>query len=66
MLARPKSPRERAARALCRLAGQSEDIMVKGEPIWRSYLDEVDTVLVAALTAEEWRRIRSLDPPDPE
>ncbi|MDF2620218.1 MAG: hypothetical protein K0S00_2877 [Xanthobacteraceae bacterium] len=34
--------------------------------MWMSFLDEVDTVLIAALTMEEWRRIRALDPPDPE
>jgi hypothetical protein len=66
MLAKAKSPRERAARALCRLSGNPEDTIFEGQPMWMSFLDEVDTVLIAALTMEEWRRIRALDPPDPE
>lgn len=66
MLAKPKSPRERAARALCRLSGNPENAMFEGEPMWRSFLDEVDTVLIAALSEDEWRRIRKLDPADPE
>jgi hypothetical protein len=61
-----KSPRERAARALCRLSGNPENAMFEGEPMWKSFLDEVDTVLIAALSEEEWRRIRAIDPPDPE
>ncbi|MDF2809332.1 MAG: hypothetical protein K0S56_363 [Microvirga sp.] len=40
--------------------------MFEGEPMWKSFLDEVDTVLIAALSEEEWRRIRAIDPPDPE
>lgn len=56
-----KSPRERAARALCRRAGNPEDTKFEGKPMWMSYLDEVDIVLRAALTAEEWSRVRALD-----
>jgi hypothetical protein len=29
--------------------------------MWRSYLDEVDVVLQAALPSDEWIRIRALD-----
>lgn len=43
------SPRERAARALCAKAGNPENIKFEGKPMWMSYLDEVDTVLNAAL-----------------
>lgn len=53
-----KSPRERAARALCRLDGHPENTMFEGKPMWMSYLDQVDAVLKAALTLEEWERIR--------
>lgn len=42
-----KSPRELAARALCRLAGNPEDTKFEGEPMWMSYLEEVDAVLEA-------------------
>ena len=58
---KPKSPRERAARALCRLAGHPEDIRFEGKPMWQSYLPEVDAVLEAALPPEEWERIRSAE-----
>lgn len=54
-----KPPRERAARALCRMDGHPEDIKFEGAPMWRSYLPQVDAVLEAALPAEEWMRIRS-------
>ena len=40
-------PRERAARALCELRGNLPDAMMNGEPVWKSYLDEVDVVLAA-------------------
>jgi hypothetical protein len=39
--------RERAARALCRGAGYSEDTLFEGRPAWAWYLDQVDMVLVA-------------------
>ncbi len=54
---KPRSPRERAARALCQLAGNPENITFEGKPLWQKYLTEVDTVLRAALTDEEWSRI---------
>ncbi len=47
MPATPKHPRELAARALCRRAGNPENTMFEGKPMWMSYLDEVDTVLKA-------------------
>lgn len=56
-----QSPRERAARALCRKAGNPENARFEGRPMWRSYLDEVDVVLQAALPPDEWIRIRALD-----
>lgn len=58
---RAESPRERAARALCHLSGNPEGTMYNGEPMWMSFLDEVDTVLQAALSHEEWSRVRRLD-----
>jgi hypothetical protein len=42
-----QSTREKAARALCRLANQPEDITFMGKPMWQSYLDEVDAVIKA-------------------
>lgn len=56
-----KSPRERAARALCRLDGNPENTMFEGKPMWVSYLDQVDAVLEAAMAPEEWERIRGAD-----
>ena len=47
MAKKPMPPRERAARALCRLANQPEDITFQGKPMWQSYLDEVDAVIKA-------------------
>lgn len=44
---KPKDPREMAARALCDLHGHPPDAKMNGEPIWKSYLDEVDAVLTA-------------------
>lgn len=52
-----KPPRERAARALCRLNGVPEDTQFEGRPMWESYLDQVDAVLKAALTPEEFEKI---------
>ncbi|PSH58000.1 hypothetical protein CU100_10035 [Phyllobacterium endophyticum] len=43
--------RERAARALCRKAGNVEMAKFEGKPLWMSYLDEVDTVFRAILDA---------------
>lgn len=55
----PKPPRERAARALCRMNRVPEDTKFEGRPMLESYMDEVDTVLKAALSPEEWERIKS-------
>lgn len=41
------SPRERAARALCRHRRISETILLDGRPIWEMYLPEADAVLAA-------------------
>lgn len=53
-----KHPRERAARALCRLHDIPEDTRFEGGPMWRSYLPEVDAVLEAALDPSEWAKIK--------
>ncbi|WJR67184.1 hypothetical protein QTA58_00115 [Neorhizobium sp. CSC1952] len=53
-----KPPRERAARALCRFNGVPENTMFEGRPMWESYLPEVDVILEAALSAEEWERVK--------
>lgn len=37
--------REEAARALCRLYGNPENIQFEGRPMWESYLQDVDVVL---------------------
>ena len=55
---KPKPPRERAARALCTSRGLPENTKLEGRPMWESLLPEVDIVLKAALTPEEWARIR--------
>lgn len=56
-----KSARERAARALCGVDGHPENIQFEGQPMWRSYLPQVDTVLEAALSAAEFARLKSED-----
>lgn len=53
-----KPPRERAARALCRLHDVPANAAFEGKPMWMSYLPEVDAVMSAALTSEEWNRVR--------
>lgn len=55
-------PRERAARALCRLSDVPENTKFDGRPMWESFLPEVDAVLEAALTAEDWRRLKQEGP----
>lgn len=50
-------PRERAARSLCRLAGNPEDARFEGRPMWESYLPEVDAVLDAVLGPDEVERM---------
>lgn len=44
---RNQPPRERIARALCRLDGHAENITMDGDPMWRSYDDEAIEVLAA-------------------
>lgn len=61
MAKRPQSSRERAARALCRRAGNPEDTKFEGRPMWMSYLEEVDAVLEAALEPDEWVRVLEQD-----
>ena len=59
----PKQPpRERAARALCRHAGHPENSKFQERPMWQAYLDEVDVVLEAALSPEEFVRLLKEDP----
>lgn len=57
-----KGPRERAARALCRLEGNPENIQFEGKPMWQSYLSQADAVLAAALPAAEWKRLFENEP----
>jgi hypothetical protein len=57
-----KSPRERAARALCRLDGNPEDATYQGRPMWMSYLLEVDAVLGSALDDRTWLNIKLQGP----
>ncbi|MHA6646122.1 hypothetical protein [Mesorhizobium sp. A623] len=58
MVKKPKDPREEAARALCRFHHHPEDVKFQGKPMWMSFLPEVDAVLEAALSPEEWQRLR--------
>jgi len=50
-----KSPRERAARALCNIAGHIPDADYGGVALWRTYLPQVDIVLRCALGDEAWQ-----------
>lgn len=43
--------KEQAARALCRLYGNDEESPFEGQPIWRSFLMDVDVVLDVVLEA---------------
>lgn len=52
-------PRERAARALCTSRGLPENTKFEGRPMWESFLPEVDIVLEAALSTEEWERMKA-------
>lgn len=56
-----RPPRERAARALCRLDGNPENTAFEGKPMWQSYLPQVDAVLEAVLKPEAWERLRAGD-----
>lgn len=56
------SPRESAARALCRFNSVPEDTKFEGKPMWESYLPEVDAVLEAALSPALWEKLRNEGP----
>lgn len=57
MARKPKSPRERAARALCTSKDLPENTKFEGRPMWESFLPEVDIVLKAALSLDDFQRI---------
>ena len=57
MARKPKPARERAARSLCKLVNTPPDIKMDGSPMWISYLPEVDAVLQAALSSEDWNKL---------
>lgn len=59
---KPKPARERAARALCSYFRIPENIVHDKKPMWTQYLEQVDVVLKAALSSEEWERIRAEGP----
>ncbi len=52
-----KPPRERAARALCNLAGGVPDKTDHNRPMWVSYLPQVDAVLRIVLGEEAWHEM---------
>lgn len=56
-----KTPRELAARALCRSRGLPEATRFEGKPMWQSMLPEVDIVLSEALSPDQWAAIKSQD-----
>lgn len=56
---RPMPPRERAARALCASRGLPENTKFEGRPMWENFLPEVDIVLEAALSPEEWEQMKA-------
>ena len=55
---RAQPPRERAARALARFNDVPENIPFENEPMWESFLPEVDAVLEAALGEVELERMK--------
>lgn len=57
-----KPPRERAARALCDLKGLPQNTRFQGCPMWESFLPEVDAVLAAAMTPEQFAAIKAESP----
>lgn len=44
---KPRPAKERAARALCSLHGNPENMMHEGKPMWMMYLPDVEAVLKA-------------------
>jgi len=61
LVKKEKPARERAARALCELQGYPPDIKMEGSPMWRSFLEESDAVLIAALSDGEWAKLSAED-----
>ncbi len=59
---KPKSPREKAARALCKHFDLPENITFEGRPMWESMLEQVDIVLITTLTVDEWLKIKKEGP----
>jgi hypothetical protein len=55
--AKPMPPRQRACRALYRLANLPEDTKHHGRPMWQSFLPEVDAVLEAALPSDQLKQM---------
>jgi hypothetical protein len=62
MSVRRQEPRERAARALCRLEGMPEEALLNDMPMWRLFLPKVDAVHEAVMPPEESDRLRRLGP----
>ncbi|MFC3208100.1 hypothetical protein [Aquamicrobium soli] len=62
MARKQKSPRERAARALCSYFDIPENTMFRGRPQWEGYLEQADVALKAALSPEEWERMKAEGP----
>ena len=58
---KPKPARERAARALCDLDNLPPNIKMDGKPMWVPFLPEVDAVLQAALSKEDWDRLKGAE-----
>lgn len=54
MARRAKPPREKAARALCKMDGHQPDINFDGEPMWKNYLRQVDMVLRTVIGDNAW------------
>jgi len=65
MVPRQKSPRERAARALCEVMGGYPDTVRGGKKVWAYYLHEADLILIAALGEDRWRTLLQDDDPPP-
>lgn len=63
MARKPKPPRELAARALCRQRNLPENITFEGRPMWQSFLPEVDVVLQAALSPENYEAMLEAERP---
>ena len=57
----PKSPLERAARALCSLDGHPENARMDGKPLWMDYLPEARAVLEAVRDPSSATNIAVID-----